>query len=894
MVATLFKLTDATAGKSYYTNDDYFSREGGGHWHGRGAPALGLDGEVDPDQFVARLAGELPDGTLLGTTRHGVREHVPGFDLTMSAPKSISTLALVAGDRRLIDAHNQAVQVALGYTERHVAVTRIRSGETVDRIATSKLAIAQFLHVTARATENGTPAPQLHTHNVILNMTRDDGTWRSLDARDLYALQKSIGAVYHQELAFEVQRLGYSVTIAHDTTFEIDGVPDDVLRTFSARSAQIEAVLDARGKTRATASAAEKAVITLDTRAPKRAVDHATLAADWRAQAEALGFDERARRGMVAQAEARAARQTTLGTDARMREADHAVAFAAQHIAEREAVFSAATLERQSGDAVRARATHADIVAAIDRAERAQRLVIRAAPRMATGMVGFATREAVEIERRMLRLEAEGRDQVTPLHGRIQAASVVAAAELRSAERGHTWTKGQKTATQGLLMSRAKVAGVQGSAGTAKTTTVIATYADAARAQGFEVRALAPTATAATVLADAISAKPMTVAMLLASTGDTIKQDREVWIVDEASLLDARDTEQTIARARDAGARLVLVGDVKQLGSVGAGRAFAQLQDHKMETFVLDQIVRQTNEQTREAVEAMIAGDAKTAFAALDAGGGAIVEQPDTDARLARIAQDFAKLSPEDRAGTLVLDPTREGRQRLTNAIRAELVADGTLGAEAITATVLESRGLSRTEAKRATSYTPGDIVTFREAAKGKPRPGVGYRIDSVDAQNGTVRLVPPNPKAKSHDWQPARWGGDHAEAFAQVQQEFRTGDKVQFTRNNYRANRLNGATAMVVAIEPAGIERHGREGRRRAPDARLGAPRRPAYPPRLGPHDPQQPGRDVRSGDGPPGEFPRQHRRYPCRLCRHQPRPRRGHDLHRQPRQAHRSAWIA
>ncbi len=212
-----------------------------------------------------------------------------------------------------------------------------------------------------------------------------------------------------------------------------------------------------------------------------------------------------------------------------------------------------------------------------------------------------------------------------------------------------------------------------------------------------------------------------------------------MWIVDEASLLDARDTEQTIACAREAGARLVLVGDVKQLGSVGAGRAFAQLQDHKMETFVLDQIVRQTNEQTREAVEAMIAGDAAKAFDALDDGGGCVVEQPGTDARLTRIAQDFAKLSPEERAGTLVLDPTREGRQRLTDAIRAELVADGTLGNAAVTATVLESRGLSRAEAKRATRYTPGDIVTFRDAAKGKPRPGVGYRIDSVDAQAGTV-----------------------------------------------------------------------------------------------------------------------------------------------------------
>ena len=92
-----------------------------------------------------------------------------------------------------------------------------------------------------------------------------------------------------------------------------------------------------------------------------------------------------------------------------------------------------------------------------------------------------------------------------------------------------------------------------------------------------------------------------------------------------------------------------------------------------METFVLVQIVRQTKEQTREAVEAMIAGDAAKTCAALDAGGGANVEQPDTDARLARIAQHFAKLSPEERAGTLVLDPTREGRQRLTDANRTSI-----------------------------------------------------------------------------------------------------------------------------------------------------------------------------------------------------------------------------
>lgn len=95
-----------------------------------------------------------------------------------------------------------------------------------------------------------------------------------------------------------------------------------------------------------------------------------------------------------------------------------------------------------------------------------------------------------------------------------------------------------------------------------------------------------------------------------------------------------------------------------------------------MATFVLDQIVRQTNAHTRQAVEAMLAGDAAKAFAAIDAGGGTIVEQPDAQTRLAVIARNFAKLSPGDRDRTLVLDPTRDGRAALTDAIRAALIRD--------------------------------------------------------------------------------------------------------------------------------------------------------------------------------------------------------------------------
>jgi conjugative relaxase-like TrwC/TraI family protein len=805
MVASFDKIADAAAAGNYYEADDYWSRDATGQWRGEAASALGLHGDVDPGEFVTLLKGELPDGRRLGAVRHGKREHVPGYDLTMNAPKSVSIMALLAGDRRIIDAHACAVDVSMDWVERHAGVTRIRDGERVDRVRTGRLAIAQFLHVTARETENGLPAPHLHTHNVILNMSQDDaGHWRSLDARDLYSLQKDAGAIYHMEFAAELRRLGYSLAIAKDGTFEIEGVPDDVRQHFSERSAQIEAALAARGQTRATASAAEKAVLALATRAPKRSVDHATLVDAWRAQADQLGFDEQARRAMVAGAEARALAMPDLGTEARMATADEAVAFAAAHISEHDAIFSAARLEREAGVKARGHATHADIRAAIDRAENAQALVIRRAPRMAQGAVGYATREGVETERHMLAVERAGRGTLTPLYGRVRASSIIEAAKLRSAERGHTWTGGQEEATQALLMSTSHVTGLQGAAGTAKTSSVLATFADAARAQGLAVRAFAPTSAAAELLGRAINAEHMTVKRMLHSDQTEAELGGEAWIVDEASMLAASEADQLITRARDAGARLVLVGDVKQLGSVGAGRAFAQLQEHGMATPVLDQIVRQTNAHTREAVEAMLAGEAARAFDAIDRGGGRIVQHAEEDIRHALIARDFAALSQEDRARTLVLDPTRKGRQRLTDAIRFALQKDGTLGEDVLVATVLEPCGLTKAEAASAASYTPGSIVTFRQGNRdARLSRGRAYRVEAVDAEASTVSLV--SPQGKKMAWSPARWGGDQAEAYTEVAAEFRTGDRLQFTRNNRTAHRNNGDTATVIAVDQQG-----------------------------------------------------------------------------------------
>ena len=293
MVATIGAIGSSAQASSYYEADDYYA-DGGlspSEWQGEGAKELGLEGEIEREAFRDMLDGKLPDGQQLGTTRDGKLEHRPGWDVTMSAPKSVSIMAEVAGDRRLVGAHDRAVKVALAFAERHAAATRIRQDGTVERHQTGNLAIASFRHDTSRAQD-----PQLHTHNVILNMTRDaDGNWRSLEPRALYQLQKAIGAIYRQELAIGVRALGYEIEPGKDSLFEIKGVSPDVIRAFSERAAQVEARLAERGQTRETASAEEKQIAALDTREAKKHIDRADLVREWRATADAAGFGQEAR-----------------------------------------------------------------------------------------------------------------------------------------------------------------------------------------------------------------------------------------------------------------------------------------------------------------------------------------------------------------------------------------------------------------------------------------------------------------------------------------------------------------------------------------------------------------------------------------------------------------------
>jgi conjugative relaxase-like TrwC/TraI family protein len=222
----------------YYTVGDYCTKGAGEHseWGGAISNDLGLSGKVDPGIFRELLGGYV-NGQQLGRCRgDGTVQHHPGWDFAVNAPKSVSIMALVAGDERIVAAHEQAVG-ALSWLEAHAILRRRKEGEIVHEM-TGRLIYARFTEHASRELD-----PHLHTHVVVMNMTNGGpGEWMSsLETRAMFAEQMLAGQIYRNDLAHRLRELGYE--IEHNPRsglFEIKGVPQGLIRDLSQRAEQID------------------------------------------------------------------------------------------------------------------------------------------------------------------------------------------------------------------------------------------------------------------------------------------------------------------------------------------------------------------------------------------------------------------------------------------------------------------------------------------------------------------------------------------------------------------------------------------------------------------------------------------------------------------------------
>ncbi len=273
----------AEMGAHYYQQENYYSDEEASfqsQWWGRGAERLGLTGGVEPADFTQLLTGRLPGGETFRqrrATRAEYRDRA-GLDLTFSAPKSISLLALVFRDWRLVEAHKQAVQKVLELIEREYAETRVRQGSKRSQMRTKNLVVARFHHDTSRELD-----PQLHTHCIALNMTWTNDKWYCLTNGRLYRDRKRLGMQYQEELAARVKKLSYEIAWRENGLFDVEGVSQEQLRAFSKRRRQIENVTK-------QSNWRSRQVAALRTRQPKQMTNGEQLLENWQKTARAVGI----------------------------------------------------------------------------------------------------------------------------------------------------------------------------------------------------------------------------------------------------------------------------------------------------------------------------------------------------------------------------------------------------------------------------------------------------------------------------------------------------------------------------------------------------------------------------------------------------------------------------
>lgn len=246
---SIHTISSASQAAQYYESGDYYVKGEevkNNVWHGKGAKILGLSSDVDAKQFKQLLQGILPDGTQLrkGFDKHGNEIHRPGYDLTFSACKSASILAIVGGDERIFKAHTAAVHDVLNKIENELAATRVRVNGEVAPVKTDNLLIATFNHTDSRALD-----PNLHTHCILLNLTKHEDKWRTIYGDDLYNKYMSLGLEYRINFAQRLMKLGYEIEqTSKNGLFEIAGVPKDLIEFFSKRRAEIKQIIKDSGR----------------------------------------------------------------------------------------------------------------------------------------------------------------------------------------------------------------------------------------------------------------------------------------------------------------------------------------------------------------------------------------------------------------------------------------------------------------------------------------------------------------------------------------------------------------------------------------------------------------------------------------------------------------------
>jgi len=763
------------------TSANYYSESGEvkGRWCGRLAEEWELRGEVQSEQYERLVAGEDPAtgeplirsvspremvndfGEELTTS-----EHRAGWDATISAPKSVSLAALVGDDERIKVAHRESVDEALTHFEQYL---QARGGGNKPAITTGKMIAAQFEHTASRPDKtNGYAAPQLHTHVVIFNMTVvEDGKARSVQPLELYRSQKYATAIYRAHLAEKLQKLGYEIEVDSRTGApEIKGFTKEYLQESSPRREEV---------VRAAENIRERleqqgAVVAEDARLKQAAahIDRASKRYD-RVQMRERALEMDARYGNEAHRSVEQALEhgtIQLAPQEIITRAQQAVTFARDNAVEREAV---ADIRKVMVDALRRNlglTTYEAVTAELhQRQQRGEFIGITREQRPQE----TTTRRMLEMEKSNIRVMLDHQGRHAPIIGNGHTTQI---AEQIAAQQSLRLNDSQRIAVEEILSSHDQILGLQGRAGTGKTTTLSVLRA-AAEKEGYEVRGFAPTTRAAKQLSES-GIMTETLQKFLRRREEAPPTHNRLFILDECSLASTRQVHKFFRQFLPTD-KILLVGDVRQHQAVEAVSPFEQFQLNGMSTAKLTEIVRQRDADLKQTVVKLSARQVKEALDNLHS-KGRVIEIADQKDRLQAIAVAYCR-SP---TSTLVISPANRDRVTINSLIHKQLQRNGQIGRLGREVSVLLNReDMTGVERTFASSYVPDeDVIRYNRSSKlYAVKVGDYSRVVATDHANNTLTVRMQDGREVTYN--PSRLSG--VSVYKESIREFSEGDRLQF-----------------------------------------------------------------------------------------------------------------
>ncbi len=574
------------------------------------------------------------------------------------------------------------------------AAARVRKqGSRTDR-TTGNLVAAAFVHDSSRALD-----PQLHTHFTVFNATfdKEERCWKALEARGMYDTIRYGTAVYRNELAKGVQQIGYRIVPAKHG-FEIEGVSGEVLKCFSKRSQQRDAVVKELEQKLGRKLSNNAVALAVHQSRAKKVKDISTAEVRER-QLSQLSADERqSLETLRASACPSHLPRIALVENQAL---NHAVA----HVFERKSVVPEHEL-------LNVALSHR--LGAVDL--NYLKGAVKQSPDLVKTERGFSTREIVATELDLIQTVNAGCDSVAPLHPGYRPADWLG--------------EDQRRAIYHVLRTSDRITGLKGLAGTGKTT-ALRELVVACREAKIEPLFCAPTAAATDVLRKE-GFEAVTLQSLLLSK--PILTERQLIVLDEAGAVGMDDMKRLFDLGKDS--RIVLSGDTGQHASVARGDALRILERHSdFKSGQLTAIRRQRKAEYRKAVELAAQKRTVEAFAQLER-MGAVAEFSDGTLH-GSAAKSYLKALDENKSALLVA-PTWAEIEAVTEKVRTELKSAGRLALEEKTFQVFDSLSWTEAQKRDARQYRPGMAIHFHRRGHGFEK---GEMVQVVAVENDSLKV---------------------------------------------------------------------------------------------------------------------------------------------------------